>query len=267
MARNGITSLELPADCERRSRAAAGATSPYLTGTEHPVPARLAHAIALLLESYNYAQDVGCSVWEFALEIDAFEALGLTASDWRWLCYKGFVDHAQERTRFDEKERSFRHRGVLRLTCRTCFILTNAGEQFARQLLTHGAAPSAPVNLPEVCSTERLKCDLNGTSQTAPTWDRDRQQLRLGGAIVKEFKLPAPNQETILAAFQEENWPPRIDDPLSPHGEVDPKRRLHDTITSLNRNQKQPLIRFLGDGSGQGVRWEFVPRAQSNGKH
>jgi hypothetical protein len=34
--------------------------------------------------------------------------------------------------------------------------------------------------------------------------------------VVKEFKLPAPNQETILTAFQEEGWPPRIDDPLPP---------------------------------------------------
>jgi len=37
----------------------------------------------------------------------------------------------------------------------------------------------------------------------------------------------------------------------------DSKRRLHDTINSLNRNQKQSLIRFLGDGKGEGIRWEF----------
>ena len=50
----------------------------------------------------------------------------------------------------------------------------------------------------------------------------------------------------------------RIDDPLSPKLDQDPKRRLHDTINSLNRNQKRPLVRFLGDGSGQCVRWEFI---------
>jgi hypothetical protein len=32
---------------------------------------------------------------------------------------------------------------------------------------------------------------------------------------------------------------------------------LQETIKSLNRNQKQLLIRFIGDGSGTGVRWEF----------
>jgi hypothetical protein len=79
---------------------------------------------------------------------------------------------------------------------------------------------------------------------------------------VKLFKVPAINQEAVLAAFEEEEWPPRIDDPLSPRGEQNPKRRLHDTITALNRNQKAPLIRFFGDGSGQGVRWEFTGRLE-----
>jgi hypothetical protein len=101
-----------------------------------------------------------------------------------------------------------------------------------------------------------------------PEWDRDRQQLRLGNKIIKQFKVPAPNQEAILAVFEEESWPPRIDDPLSPVGDQDPKRRLHDTINSLNRNQKVSVIRFLGDGSGQGVRWEFTERlARENGRH
>ncbi len=79
---------------------------------------------------------------------------------------------------------------------------------------------------------------------------------------MKQFKVPAANQERILAAFEEEGWPIRIDDPLPPNSEQDSKRRLHDTINSLNRNQKQNLIRFVGDGSGQGVRWELVGNAE-----
>ncbi len=62
----------------------------------------------------------------------------------------------------------------------------------------------------------------------------------------------------VLTAFEEEAWPVRIDDPLPPHPEQDPKRRLHDTITSLNRHQRRPLIRFVGDGSGEGIRWESL---------
>jgi hypothetical protein len=79
--------------------------------------------------------------------------------------------------------------------------------------------------------------------------------------VVKQFKSPAMNQETILTAFEEENWPPRIDDPLPPEPDLDPKRRLHATINSLNGRQKNPLIRFVGDGTGEGVRWELVQRA------
>ena len=77
--------------------------------------------------------------------------------------------------------------------------------------------------------------------------------------MVKVFKLPSPNQETVLMAFQEEGWPPKIDDPLPPHGDILPKRRLHDTIKSLNRNQKSRRLRFMGDGTGEGVCWELIP--------
>jgi hypothetical protein len=91
-----------------------------------------------------------------------------------------------------------------------------------------------------------------------PKWDCDRQELRLGTEIVKQFKLPSPNQETILMAFEVKNWPPRIDDPLPYHPGIEAKQRLHDTIKNLNRNQKCRRIRFMGDGSGKGVRWEPV---------
>lgn len=232
------------------------------------VPRRIEQALVMLLESYDYAQDVACPIWEFAVELDAFHAFGLTPGDWRWLCLKGLVDHGRERTMSDERARSFRQGGVLRLSRRTCFVLTEAGERFARQLVVE-SGPRVRTNWdPAVMPAQAcLAGDLLDLSQLVPTWDRDRQQLRVGKFIVKEFKLPAPNQETILAAFQEENWAPRIDDPLPPLGDIDPKRRLHDTITSLNRNQKKPLIRFLGDGSGEGVRWEGVAQPHENGRH
>ena len=79
--------------------------------------------------------------------------------------------------------------------------------------------------------------------------------MRLGGLVVKQFKLPAPNQETILAAFEEEDWPPRIDDPLPPKSNLAGKNRLHDTIKCLNRNHRKRLLRFNGDGTGEGVLW------------
>ena len=61
-------------------------------------------------------------------------------------------------------------------------------------------------------------------------------------------------------AFEEEGWPAKIDDPLAPQSQQDPKRRLHDTIKCLNRNQKNELLHFRGDGTGEGILWELVGR-------
>ena len=75
--------------------------------------------------------------------------------------------------------------------------------------------------------------------------------------MIKKFKWRAANQERVLAVFEEEGWPARIDDPLPPSPEIDSKRRLGDTIKCLNRNQLAAIVRFLGDGSGEGVIWEW----------
>lgn len=92
-----------------------------------------------------------------------------------------------------------------------------------------------------------------------PRWDAKRRELRLARRLLKRFRVPAPNQEAILAAFQEEGWPNCIDDPLPPKGDLSPQRRLHDTIKALNRKHRQrpPLIRFLGNGTGKSVVWEL----------
>jgi hypothetical protein len=88
-----------------------------------------------------------------------------------------------------------------------------------------------------------------------PHWDRLRRELWVGGVLIKSFRVPAEIQETILAAFEEDGWPFRIDDPLPQAPDINPKRRLHAAIQCLNRNQKAPLLHFCGDGRGRGVRW------------
>jgi hypothetical protein len=93
-------------------------------------------------------------------------------------------------------------------------------------------------------------------------WNDSRRELCVGEAIVKRYREPAPNQEAILRAFEEEGWPPRIDDPLPPVNGIDPKRRLKATIHDLNRNQRIPLVHFHGDGTGTGILWDFVNAAQ-----
>jgi hypothetical protein len=211
---------------------------------------RISDTIEHLLLSHQYAVETKCDQWDFAVEIQAFLGAGASRSDLRWLICKGYVLHAEETTGLDHDRRSFRQVASLAFTDRTCLILTEQGVLFARSLRDFIQPPQvAPARGP----THLL---AQGPEGGTPVWDSARQELRFVGILVKQFKVPAPNQETILASLEEEHWPTRIDDPLSPTADIDPKRRLHDTINALNRNQKHRLIRFLGDGSGQGIRWE-----------
>ena len=91
-----------------------------------------------------------------------------------------------------------------------------------------------------------------------PRWDGMRRELLIEGQVVKRFRVAAPNQIAVLAAFEEEGWPPRVFDPLPPQEDQEPKRRLRETIRALNRHQRPPMLRFSGDGTGQGVLWEWV---------
>jgi hypothetical protein len=232
---------------------------------------RMRRAISVLTDAMYYTSDLGCGVWDFAVSIGELRDAGLSDNDLRWLMRKGFVEQAIEITEAGDNVRSFRPASGCIFSDRTCFVRTESAQEFAFE---DPAATLGPCNARNghVASVNGHHDSIVSVPMavhhvTNPTWDRDRQELRWGEYLVKQFKVPSPNQETILAAFEEERWPPRIDDPLPPQVDQDPKRRLHDTITTLNRNQKNPLIRFLGDGSGQGVRWEPVGRdSVRNGK-
>jgi hypothetical protein len=208
-----------------------------------------------LLEARDYARDLQTSIWDFAVEIASLKELQLTKSDLRWMLGRGLIEQAIEVTLTGDTERSFRQPMHPLFSKRACFVLTPSGAALTRELRGETNGRSGLELRTSVLSTWP---DCAPNPALLPKWDRDRQELKVGTTVVKRFRVPAANQEAILAAFEEESWPARIDDPLPPHHDQSPKRRLQETIKSLNRNQKQGLIRFLGDGSGQGVRWEFV---------
>jgi hypothetical protein len=92
-----------------------------------------------------------------------------------------------------------------------------------------------------------------------PVWDAECRRLSFDGRLVKWFRQPADNQVRILSAFQELDWPRRIDDPLPGEHGVDPRQRLREAIKSLNGCQEGgQVLRFRGDGTGEGVTWEIV---------
>lgn len=218
------------------------------------VPARIRPALDALLEAMHYAEQTSSDCWEFAIEHDQLISLGLTRNDFRWLVRKGLVEHQREVTLEGNDGRAFRPTGDLTFSESTCFVLTDAGI-----LLAHESFPEKHVGITNHRDFSHAD-QASDDELSVPTWDPQRRELRLNSVTVKRFKWAAANQETILAAFEEECWPPRIDDPLPPQPEQDPKRRLSDTIKCLNRKQLTPLIHFHGDGTGQGITWELVKR-------
>lgn len=216
-------------------------------------------ALRELLVACEYARQASRDIWDFAITIDGLRSLGLTESDFRWLTVDGILQHAREITRLQDSTRQFSPTNQLVFTRRTCFVLTHRGCDIARSLFALDAVDLDGAHVGQRVSLPRGRSDgEHPTPFTRPCWEADRHELRLNGAIVKQFKWPAANQEIILAAFQEEDWPFHIDDPLPPHPEQDSRRRLSDTIKCLNRKQKSPLVHFRGDGTGEGVIWELV---------
>ncbi len=104
--------------------------------------------------------------------------------------------------------------------------------------------------------------DSEAMNGRAPHWDLSRRELVIDGHVVKRFREPAPNQELALAAFEEEAWPAKIFDPLPPKDGTKRKKRLRETIEALNQAHHCPkLIRFRGDGTGEGVIWNILDDA------
>lgn len=198
--------------------------------------------LLLLRKASEYAQDVGCDIWQFAVEIHRLQEAGLSNCDLRWLLAKQLMTSAREITQPSDERRRFISQDGLGLAANTCFVLETGGLAAAARVV-----PGSARLLPRVTASEPLQ----------PVWDSSLRELRVGAAVVKRYRVPAPNQELILSAFHEEGWTRRIDDPLPQVPNITPKRRLQAAIMCLNRNQRAQLIRFRGNGRGDGIRWEL----------
>lgn len=206
--------------------------------------ARVQPAVELLHEGAVLAADLGCPRHEFSVAVADLLAAGLTANALRWLVRKGLVQVVRRGGGVPR-----RSEGALRGSAR--LILAAPGLALARSLpLGVGGAAAGGGRSQQIATTV--------PPQVVPVWDAASRTLWVGGAVVKRFRVPAANQELVLSAFQEEAWPVSIFDPLQPAPGPDAKRRLHDTINRLNRNQKHRLLHFAGNGNGQSIRWELA---------
>lgn len=203
------------------------------------------HVLTLLYNAQKRAESLDQDPWQFAEEIQTFLDAGILNSDLRWLVCQGYVAHAAETTRIKAQHRTFSPGAPLAFPPRTCFVLTEAGAALADEFLALD------------CSENRVAARAVAERQY-PVWDPNLKRLSFHGAVIKEFRVPSPNQELILTVFQELNWVPFIDDPLPPKSNIEPCRRLHDTIIRLNRHHRAKRLRFRGNGRGTGICWEVV---------
>jgi hypothetical protein len=90
------------------------------------------------------------------------------------------------------------------------------------------------------------------TETLLPRWDDDNRTLYLGDKPIKVYgRHPAENQTALLNAFQAQGWPTTIPTPFQG------ARKLNSTIAALNSSLRATRLRFRGDGTGEGVRWQI----------
>src|SRR5262249_39269185 len=95
-----------------------------------------------------------------------------------------------------------------------------------------------------------------GRELSKPRWDGENRELRFDGEVIRRVRgrTIARNVVRVLDAFQEDDWPSRIDNPV--HAD---KVGIHEIIKSLNAGLRR--IRFRGDGTGEGIVWGPIPDA------
>jgi hypothetical protein len=223
-----------------------------------PITDGVRDALAVLKRALDYASEAEVPPWDFAIEIGHFYAVGLTITDLRWMVAKRFIEHADETSAHGDEHRSFTPSRGFNFSPTTCVLLTKEGARFAA---------SSEVTSPE--ETIRASVEPDAEPSLKPHWDASRRVLSLSGRLVKQFHAPARNQELILSAFQKNDWPEFIHDPLADDFAIDPKVRLNDVVYRLNRKQIVSLLRFHVNGHGHGhfhgVHWSLnslTPRRQ-----
>ena len=208
-------------------------------------------ALTHLYRAHEFALDVQLDIWQFAEPLRNLAAMGVQEPALRWLVVKGYAKHAHELTTFSEADRRFRPSPNVSFDPKTCFVITEAGAELMRGKQEEASLPASTIRMPK----------LAVVAAPVPHWDQRMRTLYFGDQIVKQYRVLAKNQETVLSAFEEEAWAHVIDSPLPPQVEAYPETRLRDTVRRLNSHQLNRLLRFYGDGTGCHILWEAVSEA------
>ena len=239
---------------------AATATQP---GLDH-LPRDVLRGLEPLLRGFQYSRIAGDDVWQWAVPAEELFLNGLVTPDLQWLIHEDLARHGREITVAGDERRTFRNHSLPLIHSESSIVLTERGASLVRTALENcrGAREPLPTACPPAARDEVPVPDATSVELGAGAihWDVVHRELRCDGQLVKHFCVPAGNQERILCAFQEQDWPARVDDPLPRNLNLEPHRRLQATIKSLNRNQVNALVCFYGNGTGTMVCWEYLGR-------
>jgi hypothetical protein len=95
-----------------------------------------------------------------------------------------------------------------------------------------------------------------------PHWDGDTATLWYAGRRLFELSGKAEILRLIMETFEEDGWPPKIDDPIPPKSDTIPANRVQYAVRALNSKKTLdgsplPITFHEGDG-GTTIRWEQV---------
>jgi hypothetical protein len=237
--------------------------APMMPSLNHSPDVRgsLRLALECLYRAFVYARETRFNRWQFAVEIEELWKFGLDNTELRWLIATGVVWHAREVEPSATQSRRFVKLGLGAIQPRSCFVLSDEGflkitSNHRKQRRLFVPILVDPSQVSGLLGRQSPQIKTENPELQAPVWNSTRRELLWNGHVIKCFRSPAVNQQLIVEAFQEENWPTRIDDPLPPLPGKESSRRLNDTIKCLNRHQVNSLLHFRGDGLGNGVIWE-----------
>jgi hypothetical protein len=200
-------------------------------------------ALAVLLATFDGAQQVRRPAREDALVWNALHDLGLTQADLDALLLGGLCERLEETTGERDKQRAFREAAGDEPGPRSRVVLTPRGARHVRQLLAITEAQ------PGVALLEAL-----AWVGEWPFWDG--RDLYWQGAVVKSLRDDGANQRAVLNALEAVGWREPVANPLRARPGRSGKKMLYETIESLNDRQTPPSIRFYAvDG---GVFWKPV---------
>ncbi|MEO1525736.1 MAG: hypothetical protein AAFX06_09880, partial [Planctomycetota bacterium] len=149
-------------------------------------------------EAREYAEDLSCSNWDFAIKLSDAFVMNVCENDVRWMLRKGWIE-CRPSTGSGGNMRTI---NAVTLTASDSIVLGIDGLRALQRLTSEPAS-----------QIEHEACEPI-VHHHKPCWNAERHELTYEGAVVKRYRWPAINQERILQVFEEESWPARIDDPL-----------------------------------------------------